>query len=332
MQSGFEHRANLGTLMFALLLAVSSSHTAIAAEQSFPSRVVRIIVPLAVGGGTDNLTRIMAGKMGETLGQQVIVDNRPGAGGQIGTEAVAKSPPDGYTILNVESSFSSNPSLFSRLPYDTLRDFAPISLLAMTPNVLIVHPSVPATTLKELVALGRAQPKLFTFAMGGLGTATHLGIEQFKAATKIDIVIVPYKSGGLATADVLAGHVAMLFGGTSSASGLVRAGKLRAIAVTGEQRNSSLPDVPTFKESGMSQVDSVSTFGSVAPAATPKEIITILNNAIRKALNAPEVRKLLVTRGYDIVASSPEEFGASIRSDMAKWERVVRESRIAKIN
>jgi tripartite-type tricarboxylate transporter receptor subunit TctC len=312
--------------------AIGCALPASAAEQTFPTRLVRIVVPLAPGGGTDNLTRIMAPKLSEVLGQQVIVDNRPGAGGQIGSELVAKAAPDGYTILNVESSFASNPSLFTKLPYDTLRDFAPVSLLAMTPNVLIVHPSVPAKSLKELVALGKARPALFTFAMGGLGTATHLGIEQFKAATRIDLVIVPYKSGGLATADVLAGHVAMLFGGTSSASGYVRAGKLRAIAVTGEARNPSLPDVPTFRELGMNEVDSVSTFGSVAPAATPKEIIGVLNAAMKKTLQAPDVRKLLVARGYDIVGSSPEEFGASIRSDMAKWEKVVRDSKIARIN
>ncbi|MGZ5259286.1 MAG: Bug family tripartite tricarboxylate transporter substrate binding protein [Burkholderiales bacterium] len=305
---------------------------AVAADQAFPIRPVRIIVPLAPGGGTDNLTRIMAPKMSELLGQQIVVDNRPGAGGQIGTEVVAKAVPDGYTILNVESSFASNPSLFSKLPYDTIRDFAPVSLLAMTPNVLIIHPSVPAKTLKELVALGKARPALFTFAMGGLGTATHLGIEQFKAATKIDLVIVPYKSGGLATADTLAGHVSMLFGGTSSASQYVRAGRLRAIAVTGETRNPSLPDVPTFKELGMNEVDSVSTFGSVAPAATPRETINALNAAMRKALQSAEVRQLLLARGYDIVGSTPEHFGANIRSDIAKWEKVVKDSKIARIN
>ncbi len=308
------------------------SAPAIAADAAFPARIVRIVVPLAPGGGTDNLTRIMAPRLSEILGQQVIVDNRPGAGGQIGTDFVAKAAPDGYTILNVESSFASNPSLFSKLPYDTLRDFAPVSLLAMTPNVLIVHPSVPATTLKELVALGKANPRLFTFAMGGLGTATHLGIEQFRTATKIDIVVIPYKSGGLATADVLAGHVAMLFGGTSSASGLVRAGRLRAIAVTGTHRNPALPDVPTFRESGMHEVDSVSTFGAVVPAATSKEIIAALANAMQKTLQSPDVRRLLLERGYDIVASTPEEYGASIRSDMAKWEKVARETSIARLN
>ncbi len=312
--------------------ALAQAVPAAAAEPAFPSRPVRIIVPLAPGGGTDNLTRIMAPRMSELLGQQIVVDNRPGAGGQIGTDLVAKAKPDGYTILNVESSFASNPSLFSKLPYDTLRDFAPISLLGTTPNVLIVHPSVPAKTLKELVALGKARPSLFTFAMGGLGTATHLGIEQFKTATKINLVIVPYKSGGLATADVLAGQVTMLFGGTSSASQYVATGKLRAIAVTGEKRNSSLPNVPTFIESGMKEVDSLSYFGSVAPAATPRDIINILNGAMTKALQMPDVRRLLVERGYDIVGSTPEEYAANIRSEMAKWERVVKTSNVARIN
>src|SRR4051812_42931091 len=204
----------------AIMLATTPS--AIAADTVYPNRPVRIIVPLAPGGGTDNLSRIMAPRLSEILGQQVVIENRPGAGGQIGTDFVAKAAPDGYILLNVESSFASNPSIFRKLPYDTLRDFAPVSLLASTPNVLMVHPSVPAKSLKELVALGKARPQLFTFAMGGLGTATHLGIEQFRAATQIDMVVVPYKSGGLATADVLAGQVTMLFGGTSSASGFAR--------------------------------------------------------------------------------------------------------------
>jgi len=312
--------------------AVVTNAPAISADAAFPSRLVRIVVPLAPGGGTDNLTRIMAPRMSEVLGQQIVVDNRPGAGGQIGTELVSKAPPDGYTILNVESSFSSNPSLFSKLPYDTLKDFAPISLLATTPNVLIVHPSVPARNLKELVALGKAKPKSFTFAMGGLGTATHLGIEQFKNATQIDLVIVPYKSGGLATADVVAGQVTMLFGGTSSASGFVRAGRLRAIAVTGAKRNSSLPDVPTFIELGMKEVDSQSYFGSVAPAATPRETIAILYGAMRKALQSPDVRQALENRGYDIVASTPEEHAQNIRSEMEKWARVVKTANIQRVN
>jgi tripartite-type tricarboxylate transporter receptor subunit TctC len=297
-----------------------------------PNRLLRIIVPLAPGGGTDNLTRIMAPRMTELLGQQVVVENRPGAGGQIGTEFVAKALPDGYTILNVESSFASNPSLFRKLPYDTLKDFAPVSLLATTPNVLMVHPSVPAKSLKELVALGKAQPVLFTFAMGGLGTATHLGIEQFRAATKIDLVVVPYKSGGLATADVLAGQVTMLFGGTSSASGFARAGKLRAIAVTGEKRNASLPDTPTFAELDMKTVDSQSYFGSVAPAAVPKEVVNILSGAMRKALQMTDVRQRLAERGYDIIASSPEQYAENIRSEMAKWENVVKATNMARLN
>jgi tripartite-type tricarboxylate transporter receptor subunit TctC len=305
---------------------------AFAADPAFPTRLVRIIVPLAPGGGTDNLTRIMAPRMTELLGQQVVVENRPGAGGQIGTEFVAKAAADGYSILNVESSFASNPSLFRKLPYDTLKDFAPVSLLATTPNVLMVHPSVPAKSLKELVALGKAKPALFTFAMGGLGTATHLGIEQFRAATRIDLVVVPYKSGGLATADVLAGQVTMLFGGTSSASGFARAGRLRAIAVTGEKRNPSLPDTPTFAEVGMKEVDSQSYFGSLAPAATPKDVINILNGAMRKALQIPDVRRLLAERGYDIIGSTPEQYAENIRSEMAKWESVVKATNMARLN
>ncbi len=313
-------------------VALACALPALAAEPAFPLRLIRIIVPLAPGGGTDNLTRIMAPSLTAMLGQQVVVENRPGAGGQIGTDFVARAAPDGYTILHVESSFASNPSLFTKLPYDTLRDFAPISLLAATPNVLMVHPSVPAKTLKELVALGKAKPALFTFAMGGLGTATHLGIEQFRAATKIDMVVVPYKSGGLATADTLAGQVTMLFGGTSSASGFARAGRLRAIAVTGEKRNASLPDTPTFLESGMKEVDSQSYFGSVAPAAVPKEIIGLLSGAMRKVLHMPDVRQRLAERGYDIFASTPEQYGDNIRSEMAKWERVVKSTGMARLN
>ena len=323
----------MGTARYALsVIALMMTLPAVAAEPAYPNRLIRIVVPLAPGGGTDNLTRIMAPRLTELLGQQVVVENRPGAGGQIGTEFVAKAAPDGYTILNVESSFASNPSLFNKLPYDTLRDFAPVSLLAATPNVLMVHPSVPAKTLKELVALGKARPELFTFAMGGLGTATHLGIEQFRAFTKIDLVVVPYKSGGLATADVLAGQVTMLFGGTSSASGYARAGRLRAIAVTGEKRNPSLPDTPTFAELGMKAVDSMSYFGSVAPAAVPKDVINVLNGAMRMALQMPDVRRLLAERGYDIVGSTPEQYAASIRSEMVKWENVVKTTNMAPLN
>lgn len=323
----------MGTARYALsVMALMMTLPAVAAEPPYPNRLVRIIVPLAPGGGTDNLTRIIVPRLIELLGQQVVVENRPGAGGQIGTDFVAKAAPDGYTILNVESSFASNPSLFRKLPYDTLKDFAPISLLATTPNVLMVHPSVPAKTLKELVALGKARPELFTFAMGGLGTATHLGIEQFRAATKIDLVVVPYKSGGLATADVLAGQVTMLFGGTSSASGYARAGRLRAIAVTGEKRNPSLPDTPTFAELGMKTVDSMSYFGSVAPAAVPRDVINVLNGAMRTALQMPDVRRLLAERGYDIVGSTSEQYAANIRSEMVKWENVVKTTNMAPLN
>ena len=308
------------------------SNVASSADVTFPNRLIRIIVPLSPGGGTDNLTRIIAPRLSELLGQTVVIENRPGAGGQIGTEYVAKSNPDGYTILNVESSFASNPSLFKKLPYDTVKDFYPIALLATTPNVLMVHPSVPAKSLSELVALGRKRPQLFTFAMGGLGTATHLGVEQFRAATQIDIVIVPYKSGGFATADTLSGQVTMLFGGTSSASGYARSGRLRAIAITGDKRNQSLPETPTFNELGMRTVDSQSYFGSVAPSGVPKDIIHLLSNSMRNVLQIPEIRKPLSERGYEIIASNPEHYVANIRAEMLKWEYVVKSTKMERLN
>ena len=234
--------------------------------QGFPARPVRVVVALAPGGGTDNLTRIMAPKLTELLGQQVVVENRAGAGGQIGSDFVAKSPPDGYTLLNVDTSFASNPSLFSKLPYDSIRDFAPVSLLASAPVALIVHPSVPARSLRELLVLAKARPKLFNFAMGGYGSATHLGVEQFRAATKIDIVVIPYKGGGPATSDVLAGQVVMMFGGPSSLAQHVASGRLRALAVTGSKQIPALPNVQTFAEAGLPAVDAGSYWGSLAPA------------------------------------------------------------------
>ena len=195
--------------VFAIALTAGALLAGFAAAQNFPARPVRIIVPLAPGGGTDNLTRILAPKLSELLGQQIVVENRAGAGGQIGTDYVAKSAADGYTLLNVDTSFTSNPSLFAKLPYDSIKDFAPVSLLAAAPVALIVHPSVPARSLRELLILAKARPQLFNFAMGGYGSATHLAVEQFRAASAIDIVVIPYKGGGLATADVLAGQVVM---------------------------------------------------------------------------------------------------------------------------
>lgn len=306
----------------AVLLGINAVGTA--GAQGYPVRAVRVIVPFAPGGGTDILTRMIAPRVSEILGQQLVVDNRPGASSQIGTELVARAAPDGYTILHTDTSFSSNPSLYSKLPYDPVRDFAPVSVLASAPVVLIVHPSVPVKTLKELIALAKARPGELNFASGGAGSATHLGVELFKSAARIDLVHIPYKGSGPAAAAVVGGQVAMMFGGPSSAKPHVVAGRLRAIAITGERRNPALPQVPTFVESGLKGVDSGTYWSSLAPAATPKEIVNTLSGAIAKVLRMPEIRQRLVELAFDPIGSTPEESAANIRSEIAKWAKVVK--------
>ncbi len=309
-----------------LILSVSAGGTVLA--QGYPARPVRIIVPFAPGGSTDSLTRIMAPKMSEILGQQIVVENRGGGASQIGTDLVAKAAPNGYTILHVDTVFASNPSLFSKLPYDSLRDFAPVSLLASAPVALVVHPSVPAKTLKELLVLAKSRPNLFNIATGSLGGATYLGVSQFKSATRINLIEISYKSAGLATIDVLAGHVPMMFGGPSSLAQHVATGRLRAIAVTGEKRIPALPNVPTFIESGLNAVDAYSYFGSLVPAATPGDIINTLSGTMIKVLQMSDVRQRFIDLGIEPIGSTPEQFAANIRSEMAKWAKAVKEAKI----
>ena len=311
-----------------LLLLTAALAGAAANAQPFPARPVRIVVALAPGGGTDNLTRIIVPKLGELLGQQFVVENRAGAGGQIGSEYVARAAPDGYTLLNTDTSFASNPSLFAKLPYDSIRDFAPVALLASAPVALIIHPFVPAKSIRELLALAKARPALFNFAMGGFGSATHLAVEQFRAASKIDIVVIPYKGGGPATADVLAGQVVMMFGGPSSLAQHVATGRLRALAVTGTKPIAALPNVSTFIDAGMPAVDAGSYWGSLAPAGTPREIVNALSVAMMKALQMPDVRQRLIALGYEPLGSTPEEFAANLRSEMAKWAKAVKNAGI----
>jgi tripartite-type tricarboxylate transporter receptor subunit TctC len=314
-------------LRFALVLAAAI--TAVSAHaQPFPAKPIRVIIPLGAGGGTDTLTRIIAPKISEFLGQHIIVDNRPGAGTQIGTELAARAAPDGYTLLNVDTSFPSNPSLHRKLPYDSAKDFAPVSLLASAPVVLVVHSSVPAQTLKELLALARARPGQLNFAFGGYGTATHMGVELFRSAAKVDVVLIPYKGGGPAAADVIAGQVAMLFAGPASVKQHVGGGRLRAIAVTGEKRNASMPAVPTFNESALPGVNSGSYWGSLAPGATPRDIITTLSNVMSKALQFPEIRNRLIDLGYDPIGGTPEEFADNLRTEMTKWAKIVKDTGI----
>ncbi|MCC6531070.1 MAG: tripartite tricarboxylate transporter substrate binding protein [Burkholderiales bacterium] len=294
-----------------------------ASAQTYPARPIRVIVPFAPGGGTDNLTRIMAPRLSELLGVQILVDNRGGASGQIGTELGARAAPDGYTLVHVDTSFTSNPSLYSKLPYDSIKDFACISLLASAPVVLIVHPSVPVKSVKDLIALARARPGELNFATGGTGSATHLGVELFKSAANIDLVHIPYKGTGPATVAILSGQVVMTIGGPSSTKPHIDSGRLRAIAVTGEKRNAALPNVPTFTEAGLKGVDSGSYWVSLAPSATPPQTIEALSNAMGKVLRMSEVRERLLNLAFDPIGSTPEQCAANVRGEIDKWAKVV---------
>jgi tripartite-type tricarboxylate transporter receptor subunit TctC len=310
--------------MVTALVAFACLGTLTVSAQPYPSKPIRVVVPFAPGGGTDILTRIMLPRLNESLKQQLIVDNRPGAGSQIGTDIVAKAPPDGYTLLMVDTAFMTNPSLYSKLPYHSEKDFAPVSLAATAPVIMIVHPSVPVRTLKELVSLARTQPGAINFASGGPGSSTHLGVELLKYVAKIDLVHIPYKGTGPAVADVLGGQVTMMFAGISSVKQHVESARLRAIAVTGEKRSPAMPNVPTFAEAGLKQVDASFYWGALAPARTPPEIVTRLSKDMARVLNIAEVRDKLGELGFDPIGGSPGEFAALIASETAKWSKVIK--------
>jgi tripartite-type tricarboxylate transporter receptor subunit TctC len=301
---------------------------AAAPAQTYPAKAIRVIVPFAPGGGTDILTRTITPKLSEALGQQLVIDNRAGGGSTIGSEMVAKGPADGYTLLMVDTSFTTNPSLYSKLPYDSTRDFAPVSLMAAAPVILIVHPSVPVRTVKEFVALAKAKPGQLNFASGGPGSSTHLGGELLKLVANIDLVHIPYKGTGPAVADVLGGQVVMMFAGISSVKQHVAVGRLRAIAVTGEKRSPAMPEVPTFIESGLKGVDSGTYWGCLAPAATPKEVVNKVSITMAGVIKLPDIQARLVDLGFDPIGGTPEQFAANIKSETDKWARVIKNARV----
>jgi tripartite-type tricarboxylate transporter receptor subunit TctC len=312
------------TLRAALLAAAAIAVIGAAAAQPYPAKPIRLVVPFAPGGGTDNLARIFLPRMSESLGQQIVIDNRPGAGGNIGVEIVAKAPADGYTLLMVDTSFTVNPNLFPKLPFDTLKDFAPVTLLAAAPVILVAHPSVPANTVQELVALAKAKPGTLNYASGGNGASTHLGGELFRMVAGIDIVHIPYKGTGPAMQDLLGGHVSVMFSGISSAKPQAEAGKLRALAVTGAARNSAMPEVPTFAEAGLGAVDAGTFWGMLAPAGTPPPIIERLHAEAAKALALPDIRERIAALGYDAIAGSPAAYADNIRAEIDKWGKVIK--------
>ena len=312
----------------ALMVAGSVVSAAACMAQTYPARSIRVIVPFAPGGGTDILARTIAPRLSESLGQQLVIDNRAGGGSTIGSEMVSKAMADGYTLLMVDTSYTTNPSLYSKLPYDSARDFAPVSLMAAAPVILIVHPSVPVRTVKEFVALAKAKPGQLNFASGGPGSSTHLGGELLKLVAGIDLVHIPYKGTGPAVADVLGGQVVMMFAGISSIKQHVAVGRLRAIAVTGDQRSPAMPEVPTFIESGLKGVDSGTYWGCLAPAATPIDIINKVSAAMASVLKLAEIQPRLIDLGFDPIGGSPEQFAANIKSETEKWARVIRNARV----
>ena len=310
----------------AALATLSAAFSAVA--QTYPAKPIRIVVPFAPGGGTDILTRVLAPRLSELMKQQIVVDNRPGAGSQIGTEVAAKAPADGYTLLMVDTAFTTNPTLYARLPYDSIRDFAPVSLAASAPVIMIVHPSVPVRTVKELVALARAQPGALNFASGGPGSSTHLGVELLKYVAKVDLVHIPYKGTGLAVADVLGGQVTMMFAGISSVKQHVETGRLRALAVTGEKRSPAMPAVPTFVEAGLKGMDASTYWGALAPSKTPVEIIDRISTTLAQALRMADVSQKLIDLGFVPIGSTPQEYARVIASEMEKWAKVIKAANI----
>ncbi len=297
----------------------------LARAQSYPTHPIRLVVPYAPGGGTDILARLVVPKLSDALGQQVIVDNRPGASGNIGYDVVAKSPPDGYTLTMVDTSYMTNPSLFAKLPFDVDKDLVPVSLLASGPVILIVHPSVPATTVASLIDIAKAKPGALNFASGGNGSSTHLAGELFKLVAGVDMVHVPYKGTGAAINDLVAGQVSIMFAGISQARGHVEAGKARGLAVTGDTRAPALPAVPTFAETGLPGVESSTLWGTMAPAATPRDIVQRLNVELVKAVRAPDLQDRLADLGFQAIGSTQEAFGEILKSETAKWARVIKQ-------
>jgi len=318
----FRSLALVACSAFALLGAPSAL-----AQAPFPTKPVRLVVPFPAGGTTDILARAAAQKLSETLGQQVIVDNRPGAGGNIGAELVAKAPADGYTLLmGTVGTHAINPSLYAKMPYDHVKDFAPVILVAGVPNVLVVNPDLPFKTVADVVAYAKANPGKLNFASSGSGTSIHLSGELFKVMAGVQMTHVPYKGSAPALTDLIGGQVQLMFDNLPSALPQIKGGKLRAVAVTSTTRAAALPDVPTVAESGLPGFESSSWFGILAPAATPKDIIAKINTDVQKWLSTPEAKEKLLGQGAIAAGGSPDDFAKHIQAETAKWAKVVKES------
>jgi tripartite-type tricarboxylate transporter receptor subunit TctC len=311
--------------IFALVLAGMSALAS--AQQAYPNKPIRLVVPFPAGGGTDIMARVVSTKLSETLKWTIVVDNRPGAGGNIGVDLVAKAKPDGYTlVLGQTSNLAVNPTLYGSLPYDPVKDFAPITTVADAPLVLVVASSSPYKTLADVVAAARVQPNKITLGTPGNGTVAHLTGELFQKASGIKLQHVPYKGSSQAITDLLGGSIAVFMSSIPTAQAQIKSGAMRALAVTSAQRAADLPSVPTINESGYKGFDARTWFGLLAPAGTPAPVIAKLNAEVNKVLAMPEVRKKITVEGGNVLGSSPEQFGALIKAEIPRWGQVVKES------
>ena len=314
---------NVITNITALLALTSGS--ALAADAGYPTKAVRLVVPQAAGGSTDTLSRLVAQKLSETFSQQVVVDNRPGANGIIGTEVVAKAPADGYTLLaGGTAPIAINPSLYAKIPYDPVKNFTPVSLVGYSTSVLVVHPSVQATTIKDLIALARAKPGEIRYASAGSGSTPHLSAEMFRVMTGVDVVLVNYKGSTPGVTATISGETQMMFTGVASAVSHIKAGRLRALSVNGPRRSPALPDVPTAHESGLPGYEVDFWIGFLAPAGTPRPVIDRLNKEVNRIITLPDIKDKFQVSGAEPVAGTPEQMAAIIRKDIDRWAKVVK--------
>ena len=315
-----------GTVVALALIALAAAGAVHA--QQYPSKPIRLILPFAPGGPSDIVGRVLSQKLSEQMAQQVITDNRAGAGGNLGLELAAKAPPDGYTLVIASPTLAISPSLYKKLNYDPQKDFAPISTVANIPNVMLVHNSVPAKTVKEFIELARKNPGKLNYGSSGAGSTTHLSSEILSSMSKLKMVHVPYKGQGLALSGLIGGQVDMMIMAVPSAQGMVQAGKVRALAVLADKRVGALPNVPTTAEAGVNDFVVNVWFGILAPAATPREVVNRLNAELVKTVSAPDVRERFIGAGIEPASSTPEQFAAYVRRETARYAKVIREAGI----
>jgi tripartite-type tricarboxylate transporter receptor subunit TctC len=309
---------------------LGSMPTGAAFAQAYPAKPVRIVVPSSAGGGTDIIARVLAPELSKRLGQQVIIDNRPGAGTMIGIEIAAKAPPDGYTLLMGLSTLAINSALYNKVPYDPVKDFAPVTLATTSASILVVHPSLPVRTLKDLIAFARARPGQLNYASAGTGTYPHMTYELFLSMAKLKMEHIPYKGTGPAMIDMIAGQVASMAATVITGMPHIRSGRLRPLGITSSKRSDVAPEIPTVAEAGLPGFESVQWYGLLAPANTPGDIVSRLHKELVQILQLPDIRKRFAADSVDTVGNTPDEFARHIASELDKWEKVARGARIPK--